>query len=807
MKKFNKYKKRIKIFKKKVSLVRRNTKITKYSNDSHVNNDLILIESKNGKDLGSNIFYIIKELSDEKYDNFKLVLSLKKDKFDKIRKILSNYGINNLEFVETGSIDYYKYLFTAKYLFNDTSFPNSFIKKDSQIYLNTWHGTPLKKLGREVPKRAYALGNVQKNFIISDYLLYPNHFMEKHMIESFMLENISKAKIMNAGYPRNSIFFENSENNKLKQKLGLGNSKIIVYMPTWRGRVTKIDMKSQIDQITGYLSEIDKLLDKNQIFYVKLHPFVTNDINYDDYENIKPFPENYETYDILNISDCLVTDYSSVFFDYASSKKKIILFTYDEEEYCQNHGLYMDLKELPFPKVYNTKDLIKEINSEKNYNDGEFISKFCTYDGANAARDICEYIIFNKNSENISIKDIPKDKKENVLIYSGNLAKNGMTTSLLSLLENIDLNERNYYLSFRSARTRLHSLTLFNITRKVGYIPIVGENNFNLMEAIAFIFFNKFNVSNSFINKYLDRGYKRNLKRYFSDVEFDSVIHFTGYEKNITALFQRFKSKKIIFAHNDMVNEIKTKGNQHYLTLHEAYNSYDKIAVVSNDIKKPVTRIKGDSKNIMVVENFINKKTILRKSKEKLSFDENTLSNMDLENLKEVLDSDSLKFVTIGRFSHEKGHIRLLNVFNEFYKKNKDSYLIIIGGYGKLYRKTLNHSKTLECSENVIIIRSLSNPFPILKNCDLFILGSYYEGLGLVLLEADILGVKSFSTRVRGPTSFMEKYEGHLVENSEEGIYKGMEDFMENKISLLNINYEKYNEKIINHFESLFDDS
>lgn len=805
--KLKRIKRNSKKFLKKIALIKRNNNIIKYYNNLKIIEKSIFLESKNGKDLGGNIFYIMKELSKEQYKEYEIILSLRKDKYETIERLLSKYNINNFKFVDTGSKEYYKYLYSSKYLINDTSFPTSFIKKESQIYLNTWHGTPLKKLGKDVPNRAYALGNIQKNLISADYLLYPNHFMEKRMINAFMLENLTNAKIINAGYPRNSIFFDKENRSAIRNKLRLDDKQIIVYMPTWRGTLNRLDIKEHLNQLKDYFFEIDNSLNENQVFFVKLHLFVSSDIDFSEYNHIKAFPENYETYEILNMSDCLITDYSSVFFDFVSSNKKIIIFAYDEEEYNENHGLYIKLNELPFPKAQNVQDLMEQINSDKNYDDKKFVDTFCKYDGAEASKHICEYLLFKKNSDKINIKNInDSDKKENVLIYSGNLAKNGITSSLLSLLENIDLHERNYYLCFIASKTRKYSSTLFDISKKVDFISMKGRNDYTIIESLAFILYNKFNISNKFINKNLDIAYTRNLKKYFPTEKFDKVIHFTGYEKDITAMLQRFERDKYIFAHNDLLKEIKTKSNQHFLTLNEAYNNYNKVAIVSEDIKRSISKIKGNMNNIVVVENFVDYKTILKKSDKRLEFDELTVSNLDIGKLNNILDSNALKFITIGRFSHEKGHIRLMSVFNEFYKTNNNSYLIIIGGYGKLYKKTLEYSKQLESRENIIIIKYLSNPFPILKKCDLFILSSFYEGLGLVLLESDILGVKVFSTNVSGPKTFMKKYNGLLVENSEKGISKGIQCFIENKIPLLNINYQKYNKNAFKHFESLLED-
>src|SRR5699024_2665281 len=101
-------------------------------------------------------------------------------------------------------------------------------------------------------------------------------------------------------------------------------------------------------------------------------------------------------------------------------------------------------------------------------------------------------------------------------------------------------------------------------------------------------------------------------------------------------------------------------------------------------------------------------------------------------------------------------------------------------------------------------IKSIDNPFPILKRCDLFILSSYYEALGLVLLEADTCGIPCIATDVRGPRGFLKKYNGTLVENSEEGILKGMNDFMQGKVKCMNFDAEKYNQQVKKEYEKIF---
>jgi len=800
-------KKRLKKIVKKIKVkVKDMYYINKYYN-SKIKENVVLLESKNGEDIAGNIFYILKELRTKEYSNLEVYLVAKKNKIQRFAKLIENYNINNVKIIRRMSFKYLNILASAKYLFNDTSFPYIFIKKEGQIYTNTWHGTPLKHMSNDVSNRRYAMGNVKRNFTMADYLVYPNEEMEKKMLSAYSMEQLYTGKILNAGYPRNAIFFNKDRVLELKKELELENKQVIVYMPTWRGLMTKRAKEEQFREIIDSLRSIDALLKDNQVFFVKMHVLVQKELDFSAFKHIKAFPKGYETYDVLNVADCLVTDYSSVFFDFANTKRKIVLYTYDREEYTATRGLYYDLDELPFPKVETPEELVYEINREKSYNDDKFIEKFCAYDNSIADKELVKFVIKQEKSTMIKEKETEKNGKDNVLIYSGSLALNGITSSLVSLMSIIDTQKENIFLTFREKSLKKNPLRLEKFSKEIDIFPMINGFRYSFKELLAYILFYKFNIKTKLINKKLDQLYKREIKRFFGFAKIDKAIQFFGYEKRIIALFQRFDVPKAIFVHNDMYQEIQTKGNQHRLTLEEAYGNFDKVISVTEDIRESILKISEREDNIVIVNNAHNYKDILNKVDEEIKFDEKTECNVAENTLKKILEKeDIIKFINIGRYSEEKGHKRLINAFNNFYKEHKNSFLFIIGGYGKQWKETNEYIKKLDCKYNVILIRNISNPFSILKKCDLFILSSFYEALGLVILEAQTCGIPAISTDINGPRGFMKEHDGYLVENSEQGIFKGMQDFMDGKIKLMNFNPEKYNQNIKKQYEEIFKD-
>lgn len=787
----------------KVKNILRSSWYIYYYYHSELDERMILLDSKNGKDLGGNVFRLAQELSgNSEYKNYKLYFSSNKNTKNQLKKLLKAYNISYSSIVKEAGFRHYKILARAKYLITDTSFPLEYIKKDGQTIINTWHGTPLKKMGKNIDNQAYSMGNVQKSLLAADYLLYPSNYMKNIMVQAYCLENIFKGKILCSGYPRNSVFFKAEEGEALRKKLYPNKKKIYAYMPTWRGVVGKVQTNEQIAEVESYLLQLDNALAEDEIFLVRLHPFVAKAMDYSKFQHISSFPEGYEPYDILNTVDCLVTDYSSVFFDFANSGKKIVLFVYDKEDYLDDRGIYVQLDKFPFPQVYSVDELVNEIRKPKNYDDTEFREQYCQYDGLNVAAEVCRHVI--KNNKVFQEETVEKNGKENILICCGVLARNGLTTAFLNLLEHVDKKKRNYFVTFVKSGLKRDPLRVKQLPSWVGIVPISGFFGRTPLEVIATVLYFRKNKKNDWIIKYVDRYYSREFYKHYGSCDYEYVIHYSGYGEKMLTMFQNANRKNIVFVHNDMVKELEGKSNQHALTVKRAYASYYKVVPVTTDIYAPTYELGKNEKNIQVVNNCHDYKGVLNKSNKKVKFDEKTVCSISEEELCEILDSSENKFITIGRFSYEKGHRMLIDAFDRYYERKKEGYLIIIGGYGPLYSETLEYAQSLESRNRIIIIHYMSNPMPVLKQCDLFILSSIYEGLGLVILEADTLGIPAISTDIPGPRGFMREHGGYLVEPNSEGIYEGMMAFNRGEVHAMNVNYEEYNRIAVEQFEQLF---
>ncbi len=764
----------------------------------------VLVDSQHGEELRGNMFYLLRELcQNPEYADYRIYVTVVASKRKSFQQLMEANAIQGATLLVLGTKAYYKVAASAKYLFNDTSFLPFFIKKEGQVYLNTWHGTPLKTLGRRVAQEPHSIGNVQRNLLMADYLLFPNRFTKERLQEDYMLADIGEATLLMGGYPRNAAFFNTERATTIRTRQKLDGKKVYAYMPTWRGVVGNADSKADAFLQTTLMT-LDGMLRDEEVLFVNLHPLARKSVEFQEFKHIHAFPQEYETYEFLNTADALVTDYSSVFFDFALTRKKTVLYTYDEEEYLADRGLYMPLSDLPFPQVKTPEELMAVLRAEKAYDDEAFVSTFCPYDSPDAARLLCERVILGRQN-GLKEDRFPHNGKKNILLYVGNLAKNGITASMQNLLSHVDRSQYNYYITFDAQNVAAYRDVLFHLPEGVRYLSCMGNMNMSFGQTLMFVLYHCRCVPFKWFWKTTQSVFIYELRRRYGEIPFSTVIQFNGYEYEKILMFSQVAGYKAIYVHSDMVNEINTRGYQRREVLNYAYTHYDKLAIVSEDIMEPTREFTiGRDDHFCLARNIVNYRDIQTKATQPFVLDADTLvTPCDKEQLQEILENDGRKFVTIGRFSPEKGHLRLLDAFSRVWEEHPDTYLVILGGHGDLYEKTVAKAAALPCRDHVLIIQSMSNPYIVLTRCDYFVLSSLYEGFGIVIAEADILGKPVVSPDINGPRGFMQKNGGTLVENSTEGLYRGMKAQLEGRVPVMGVDFEAYNREAIHEFYGL----
>lgn len=370
------------------------------------NNNTIIFESNLGKNYSGNPKAIYERMVERGLDReFKCVWVLN-DTGRHVNIPGKHKKIKRMRF------NYLYYITMAGVFIFDSRQPLFFKKKSDMKFIQTWHGTPLKKLALDMEVINMGgerdLIGYQERFKLStskwDYLLSQNSYSSAIFRSAFAYDQ----SILETGYPRNDILVNASRQNiyDLKNKLRIpSDKKIILYAPTWRDN--KFHKKGQYKFTTELnIRELFNELQDEFVLLIKAHYLVVDSINSAEYDGfVYEFGNDIDISELYLIADVLVTDYSSVMFDYSVTRKKMVFYTYDLEEYRDSlRGFYFDFEEnIPGPVVENMPDLISALYmSDKTFFDiyGDkykaFINKFNYLDDGRSSDRVIDQLIIRK---------------------------------------------------------------------------------------------------------------------------------------------------------------------------------------------------------------------------------------------------------------------------------------------------------------------------------------------------------------------------------------------------------------------------
>lgn len=511
-----------------------------------IDEKLVLLEGGQGTNINGNMFSMLNEIcSNPRWSEYRAVFVVTQDTLEKAKKRMAFYGFDKVILSVRDSKQYAKYLATAKYIMTDNSFPPYFNKRDEQVFLNTWHGTPLKTLGKSDKSNLASLANIQKNYLMSDYALFPNEFTKDVFMQDYDLKNIFSGNTLIANYPRNYIFYDEQQAVEMKRKLGYDGKKIFAYMPTWRGTGRTADTKYQLSVTTEILKEFDKKLDDDTVLLVNLHFLLASNIDCSKYKHIDYFSGDYDTYEILNASDGLVTDYSSVFFDYAVTGKKIILYAYDKEKYLNSRGVYISFDELPFPIVSDVDGVICEMKTPVSPYD-DFVKKYCPK-GCKKSCELLFELMINGKSDYYSFE--PKNNTDNVcLIYAGSMPA--------SQFENIKtyINENpgyDYVIVYRRNLNKEKKEFILSLDKNISTLGTVTAFQFKMKELIELSIARAFMLRKT--NKTLENFFEREKNRLFYSIEPAKVVDFSCSNMIIGGILTKMTGNKEYVNHGSFI--------------------------------------------------------------------------------------------------------------------------------------------------------------------------------------------------------------------------------------------------------------
>jgi len=314
--------------------------------------------------------------------------------------------------VAYNSPKFYRTLAMSKYWVTNSRVQEGLWPEKNHVYVQSWHGTPLKRLGADLDYSSNALYNtkqIAKQYTEEGekmtYLLSPSEYYTEKMKSAFAIDSKSKVKIIQEGYPRNDFLVNHTGEDvkRIKKQLDIDpEKKVLLYAPTWRD--DQYDLRKGYTYKTG--ADFDLLkeqLGDEWVILFRAHYFIASRFDFSEYEG---FIYNVSKYSDINelyiASDILITDYSSVFFDYSVLQRPIIFFMYDKEQYASElRGFYLDLDELPGDIVETTEGVVEVLHDistyEKRYAQDlkKFRNKFSSKDDGSSSKRVVEHIFKN----------------------------------------------------------------------------------------------------------------------------------------------------------------------------------------------------------------------------------------------------------------------------------------------------------------------------------------------------------------------------------------------------------------------------
>lgn len=747
-------------------------KYIEYSECLPVDESTWLFESNHGSAITCNVLPLLEEvLRDPRFKGSTFVVVLNS------APAPSHLAADSrVVFAPRGSDLYLRHLATAKWLVNNNTFPLYFIRREEQRYLNTWHGTPLKTLGKHIRGGKMDHRNAARNFLHATHIAAPDAYTARILTDDYDVAHLYSGKVAITGSPRVDATISAVESrSEIRKRLGVPEDgrPILFYAPTWRGDLAnrEVDVNGIVDALQAM-----QVADRYHVVF-RGHPMDEAALEEFALDGVIQADKSVSTNEILAAVDLLITDYSSVIFDFIPLGKPAAFYTYDIDDYREKRGFALEPSAVSTNVFGDPESLVEGIRdiSDGTRGDGwidpmraELVAH---EDGSAAPRALSFFLEDQKYAAEVLDLSDQRHKRE-VLFYQGSFMPNGITASFLALTNHLVnagvgvtvVVEPDALYSEEQRVQRFESMD-----SKVRVIARAGGQSVTAEERWVI---DRFNSLHEFSSPEFEmtywKAFEREAKRIFGSAHFDVAVCFEGYARFWMGLFPGVSATRHgAYLHNDMLGEAYTRFPYLYGVANQ-YPKYSTLASVSESVhevnREAVPRVADvDEDRFVTVPNVTDATRTVTLSQETLDDD-----------IAAWIRTDVKTFVNVGRLSPEKGQAKLIEAFARALEDGLDAQLMIVG-QGPLRESLASNARRLGLNNsNFFLAGYRENPFPAMRAADAFVLSSDYEGQGLVVLEALALGLTAVSTDVVGPHSILEGGEGLLVENSVAGLVEGM---------------------------------
>ncbi|QAY59849.1 glycosyltransferase [Microbacterium protaetiae] len=727
--------------------------------------------------------------------------------------------------VRRGSFDYWRTLSTAGYLINNATFPPAFGKRPGQVYLNTWHGTPLKLMGFDMPDGAIESANTLRNLLSADYLLAANEFMAETMYEdAYRLRNVYRGQIITEGYPRIdrqrlSPAQESDVRTELdRQGIAAGERRIVLFAPTWRGSSFS-NPDDDLDALAAQVKALQSRVGDDTVVLLKTHQVVHALASTRPALRSILLPNTIPTNVLLGVAAALVTDYSSIFFDYLATGRPIVFFTPDADDYSAARGTYLSLDELPGPVTadpFEAGTLVAELLEGRQHERyAQWAQRFTPYDDGEATRRVVD-IVFRGRTVGRRVRPAVSDGRTRLLFFLGGMRSNGITTSVLNLLGAID--HEKYDVTalmprFRAEDPLANRELIHPAVRQV--FRIGGMNGSKALQLRRHARDRRGLPPAPRDEHWHAQLWDGEWARVFGSATFDWVADFSGYSPIWTNLLLHSPfAPRAVWLHNEMAADQQrtVAGKQPHRRalglVFAQYGAFDHLVSVSPSLtalNRAELSAYAAPEKFVTVRNLPNVARVSEGMRAPLrSVLEADEAVPEWMSQLEQPDHDSVWFVTVGRLSTEKNHARLIRAFAQVHARDARARLLIVGA-GPLEGELQQLIAELGLEGTAFLAGLRRNPFAILAAADCFVLSSTYEGQPMVLLEAALCELPIVSTAFASVRDALPGDTIRVVDQHDDALRDGMLAHLAGEIPVTRLDAAAYTSEVVAELAAVID--
>jgi glycosyltransferase involved in cell wall biosynthesis len=699
--------------------------------------------------------------------------------------------------------------------------------------------------------------------MMADYLLSTGPFMSEQMYEhAYRLTNIAPGEIVEVGYPRTDLQFgDERRRDRTRDRLRAAgvqltaDDTLVLLAPTWKGESFHTP-RNDAAELATLVDDLEAALPAGHRVLLKVHQQVYRHAAVEPRLAGRLVPNAVPTNAVLGITDLLVTDYSSIFFDFLSTGRPIAFYAPDLDDYDGYRGLYLTEDELPGPRVGTTAELAAVVAAvgsgtapDPVVTHGEAYAaarqRFAPHDDGGATQRVLD-VVLRGDVTGKRVRQTQRDGRPTILVYLGGMKSNGITASGINLLHHIDHDRFDVSALYNHSTVLDKRHNAEAIDPRVRLFPRVGgfapskaqrrrrrllqttgtampPQDFAVMEGLL----------------------REEWSRSLGSARFDFIVDWSGYSAFWAFLLSAAPAgSHSIWLHNDLrADQLREVDGErpHFANLaatFSAYGRFEHLVSVSSalrDVNAAQLAEFAPAEKFVAARNTVNHERVLRKAhgvpgaSEALDADwpGDHLFSTRATDVREMVEAIVTEhglvahreeverrvtmasvappepgvrtLVTVGRLSPEKNHKRLIRAFAAVHAEDPLTRLVIIGG-GPLEAALRKQVRKLGLEGSVVLAGAQPNPWAIMNQCDAFVLSSDYEGQPMVILEARVLGLPVVSTAFASVASALAPGEGLVVDRKVSALADGIRAALAGQVPNPPFDPVAYNAEVMDEF-------